>query len=436
MTVLSEPEKRRWVAWAALATVFLLVNLHRLSTAVLSGRLTAAFGTTASQLGTLHASFFLIYAVVQIPVGVLVDRVGPRRIGSIGGVVLSVGAIGFAISESYVAAFAARALIGFGSGAIFVSILRFCANWYRADEFATMTGLTAGVAGLGAILATTPLAVAVDAAGWRPTVLTLGAVGVLAAVAVAVLAHDSPVDAGLEPIAGVPERATTSLAETREHLRTLIRDGDQWLLSIVFFAGNGTVLTLIGLWGVPYLVVVYGLDVTTASYFTLLGSVGMLVGSPAVGWLSDRLERRVALLAGGLAIFAVALGVIPAVGRPPLPVVAGVYFVCGFLLGAVMLSLSVIKERYPASASGVATATVNAAGFVGGTVFPTVLGMALDAYRTGDTVEGTVVYTQFGYRVAFAILAVGVGIAFLCSLALLVRTRRRGTGAPERSLEG
>ncbi|RKD95222.1 MFS transporter [Halopiger aswanensis] len=436
MTVLSDPAKRRWVAWGALATVFLLVNLHRLSTAVLSERLTAAFGTSASQLGTLHAAFFLIYAVVQIPVGVLVDRIGPRRIGSIGGIVLSVGAIAFALSESYVVAFAARALIGFGSGAIFVSILRFCANWYRADEFATMTGLTAGVAGLGAILATTPLAVAVDAAGWRPTVLSLGVVGLLAAVAVAALAHDSPAAADLEPIAGVPERATTSLAETREHLRTLLRDGDQWLLSIAFFAGNGTVLTLIGLWGVPYLVVVYGLDVTTASYFTLLGSIGMLVGSPAVGWLSDRLERRLALLSAGLAIFAVALAVIPAFGRPPLPVVAGVYFVCGFLLGAVMLSLSVIKERYPASASGVATATVNAAGFVGGTVLPTVLGMALDAYRTGDTVEGTVVYTQFGYRVAFGILAVGVGVAFLCSLALLARTGRRGTEAPERSLEG
>ncbi|GAB3675560.1 MFS transporter [Halopiger thermotolerans] len=436
MTVLSDPAKRRWVAWAALATVFLLVNLHRLSTAVLSGRLTDAFGTTASQLGTLHASFFLIYAVVQIPIGVLVDRIGPRRIGSIGGAVLSVGAIGFAVSESYLAAFAARGLIGLGSGAIFVSILRFCANWYRADEFATMTGLTAGVAGFGAILATTPLAVVVDAAGWRPTVLSLGVVGLLGAVAVAALAHDSPAAAGLEPIAGVPEQAEASLAETREHLRTLLRDRDQWLLSIVFFAGNGTVLTLIGLWGVPYLVVVYGLDVTTASYFTLLGSVGMLIGSPAVGWLSDRLERRLALLSTGLAVFALALAVVPALGRPPLPVVAGVYFVCGFLLGAVMLSLSVIKERYPASASGVATATVNAAGFVGGTVLPTVVGLALDAYRTGETVGGTVAYTEFGYRVAFGILAVAVAVAFLVSLALLARAGRSGTRPRERSLEG
>ncbi len=74
--MLSDPRRRRWLAWGALATVFLLVNLHRLSTGVLSERLTTDFGTTAAQLGTLHASFFLIYAIVQIPTGVLADRIG------------------------------------------------------------------------------------------------------------------------------------------------------------------------------------------------------------------------------------------------------------------------------------------------------------------------------------------------------------------------
>lgn len=424
MTVLSDPTKRRWLAWGALATVFLLVNLHRLSTAVLSERLTADFDTTAAQLGTLHASFFLIYALVQIPTGVLADRVGPRHVGSVGGVVLSVGALCFAMSESYLAAFAARALIGLGSGVIFVSILRFCANWYRADEFATMTGLTAGVAGLGAILATTPLAITVDAVGWRPTVGGLAVVGLFAATAVYVVARNSPADAGLEPIEDVPDRPSISLADVRTNLHTLARDRKQWLLSVIFFAGNGTVLTLIGLWGVPYLAVVYGLDVTTASYYTMAGSVGMLVGSPAIGWISDRLERRLLPLAVGLGIFVVALGVIPVFGRPPLPVIAVTYLVCGSLLGAVMLSLSIVKERYPSDASGVATATVNAAGFVGGTVLPMVIGEALDRYRTGDTVGGTAAYTEFGYRIAFGILTATVAVAFLCSLWLLARERR------------
>lgn len=415
--------KRRWLAWGALVTVFLLVNIHRLSTAVLSGRLTAGFGMTASQLGTLHAAFFLIYAAIQIPTGVLADRIGPRHVGSAGAAVLSLGAIGFAMSDGYLAALFSRALIGLGSGVIFISTLRFCANWFRTDEFATMTGLTAGVAGLGAILATTPLAVSAELIGWRETLFGLAFVGLCAAVSVYLLARSSPAAAGLEPIEGVPEQPSVSLSGTKEYLRALVMDLDQWLLSIVFFSGMGTILTLIGLWGVPYLVVVYELDVTTASYYTLLGSVGMLVGPPAIGWISDRLERRLLPMSTGLALFALVLGIIPLFGQPPLSVVALVYFLCGFLVGSAVLALSVVKERYPPEASGVATATVNTAGFVGATVFPAVMGVALDAYRTGDTVGGTVVYTEFGYRVAFAIIAGAVAVAFLCSLLLVVRDR-------------
>ncbi|MDG5761413.1 MFS transporter [Natronococcus sp. A-GB1] len=425
MNVLSDPTKRRWLAWAALATVFLLVNLHRLSTAVISEELTVDFETSAAQLGTLHASFFLIYAAIQIPTGVLADRLGPRYVGSIGGIVLSLGAVGFALSGSYLAAFASRALIGLGSGVIFVSILRFCANWYRPDEFATMTGLTGSIAGLGAILATTPLAVTVGQFGWRSTILALGIVGMVAAGAVFVLARQSPAAAGLEPIEGVPEQPDITLAELGTHLRTLARDLDQWLLSIVFFAGNGAMLTLVGMWGVPYIVVVYELDVTTASYFTLLASVGVLLGPTTIGWFSDRIEQRLLPMTVGIGLFAVALAAVPVFGQPPLAIVAVSYLACGFLFGAAMLSLSVVKERYPPSASGIATATVNTAGFVGGTILPAAMGVALDAYQTGETVEGTVAYTEFGYRIAFGILAATVAVGFCCACWLMVRERAR-----------
>lgn len=425
MSVLRDPTKRRWLAFAALATVFLLVNLHRLSTAVLSERLATEFETSAAQLGTLHASFFYIYAAIQVPTGVMADRYGPRYVGSGGAAVLSVGAAGFALAGSYPAALLARALIGTGSGVVFVSILRFCANWYREDEFATMTGLTGAMAGLGAILATTPLALTVEAVGWRPTLLGLAGVGLAAGVAVFLLARRSPADAGLEPIENVPEQPSVTLRETGAHLRALLGDLDQWLVSITFFATMGTLLTLIGLWGVPYLVVVYKMDVTAASYYTMLGSVGILVGTPTVGRFSDAIGRRILPMVVSLGCFALALAVVPAFGRPPLAAVAASYFLCGFLFGGAMLGFTVVKERYPPGASGVATAVVNTAGFVGGALFPTVMGAALDAYSTDETVAGTTAYTEFGYRVAFGIITAVVAVGFLCSLWLALRERRR-----------
>lgn len=419
-----DPMKRRWLGWAVLGLVFLLVNLHRLSTAVLSGDLTADFGITASQLGTLHASFFVIYAIIQIPTGVLVDRYGPRYVGAGGALVLSAGAMGFTASGGYLGAFFSRAVIGLGSGVIFVSILRFCANWYRTDEFAMMTGLTAGIGGLGAIFATTPLAISVERFGWRPTVLALGLVGFVSGALIFAFVRRSPSDADLDPIEDVPEQPSVTFTDTARYLRDLATDLDQWLLSIVFFSAMGTVLTIIGLWGVPYLVVVYGLDVTTASYYTLFGSVGMLVGSPAIGWISDRMGQRIVPMIVGLGLFTLTLSIVPVFGDPPLPAIALAYFVVGASVGTVMLSISIIKERYPAGASGVATATINGAGFFGGTVLPALMGLALDRYRTGDVVAGTAVYTEFGYRIAFGITAVAVAFAFLSSVWLYFRERR------------
>ena len=427
MNVLSDPKKRRWVAWGSLALVFLLVNVHRLSTAVLSERLSAGFAISAAQLGTLHASFFIVYAIVQIPTGVLADRYGPRYVGSAGAIVLSLGAIGFALSDTYLLAVISRGVIGLGSGVIFISILRFCASWFRVDEFATMTGLTSGIAGVGAIIATTPLALTVEWFGWRETVLSLAFVGFLAGASVFVLARQSPAAAGLEPIENVPEQASVTFSETGHHLRNLLGDYEQWLLSFIFFSAMGTILTVIGLWGVPYLVSVYGMGVTTASYYTLFGSIGILIGGPAVGLLSDRLGRRLLPLVVGLGFFTLVLSVIPVVGSPPLPLVAALYFLIGFCIGVTMLPLAIIKERYPAEASGVATSIVNGAGFFGATILPTLMGIAVDQYRTGDIIAGTVVYTEMGYRVAFGIVSVAVGLAFVCSLWLYLQERRQSS---------
>ncbi|MDZ5811079.1 MFS transporter [Halorubrum sp. AD140] len=431
MSLLGDPTKRRWLGWGSLAVVFLLVNVHRLSTAVLSEQLIDAFGVTAAQLGTLHASFFIIYAVVQIPTGVLSDRYGARYVGAAGALVLSAGAIGFTLSGSYLTAFLARAVIGLGSGVIFIATLRFCASWFRTSEFATMTGLTTGIAGLGAIFATVPLAVAIDRVGWRPTVLALAATGFLAAGVVFALVRRSPRDAGLDSIENVPDQPSTTLRETAGHLRALLSDVDQWLLSVVFFSAMGSILTVIGLWGVPYLVVVYGVDVTTASWFALVGAVGMLLGAPAMGRVSDRLGRRLGPMIAGLGLFTLVLAIVPVFGDPPLAVVGGMFFLIGFSLGFVMLALPIIKEQYPPSASGVATATVNGAGFFGGAVLPTAMGVVLDGYRTGDVVSGAVVYTELGYRIAFSVTTVAVGLAFCSAVWLSVRERRRTAATPQ-----
>ena len=422
----SAPRRRRYLLWGLLAGVFLLVNVYRLSTAVLAEDLMAAFEATGTELGTLHAVFFWIYALMQIPTGVLADRIGPRRTAAVGGATMSVGGIAFALAGGYPLALLGRGLIGLGGSVIFVCTLRFCASWFRTEEYATMSGLTFAVAGVGGVLATTPLAVVSQEAGWRPTLAVLGVIGLALAGAVFALVRDSPGRAGLERIRESPSQATVSTAAVRGHLVSVLRDPWTWAVSVLLFCTAGVNLTLFGLWGVPYVSQTYDVSVTTASVFALLGGVGLMVGPPAIGWLSDRLEARTPFLVAGGVAYVLALATIAILGDPPLVVVGTVFFVTGILIGAFVLSYTIVSERHPTEASGVATGTVNGAGFLGAAVIPTLMGWALDAYWTGEVVAGARVYTATGYRVAFGIATVSGLIALVAALWL-----HRAAGRPD-----
>jgi sugar phosphate permease len=414
----TDPEQRRWLAFGALAATYALVSVYRLSTAVLADELTRAFSVTGTQLGTLHASFFYVYAAMQLPAGVFADRLGSRRTVAVGTVVMSLGGFGFAFADSYVAAFVGRALVGFGGSVLFIAILRFCANWFRPSEFARMSGLTLAVAGFGGVLATTPLALAVATAGWRETLVGLSVVGLALAATAYLLARDSPSDAGFDPMAGAETPGAPSLRAILSNARHVLVEAETWLCGMVLFAGTGINITVFGLWGIPYLVQTYGVSVTFASTFTLLGSAGLLLGPPTIGAVSDRLGSRTGLVVVGMGLYTASFAVLSVTGRPPMAVVAVVFFAAGALAGGYALTYAVVKERHDAAASGVSTGTVNTMAFTGAAVLPTLMGLALDTYWTGNTIGGARVYSEFGYRVAFGLAAAVSLVAFLAALEL------------------
>ena len=418
VSIWSDPTKRRWVFWGILAITFLLVNIYRLSTAVIAEDLMEAFRTTGAQLGTIHATFFIVYAVMQIPTGVLVDRLGPRIIATAGAIVMNLGIVWFALAESYLGALGGRFLIGLGGSVIFVAILRFAASWFPAHKFGTMNGLSFALAGIGGILATTPFAIMVSATGWREGLLLLAGIGLVVATVTFVVVRDSPIRAGLEPIPNTPEPVRVSLPEAREYLGIILRDRSTWLVSVLLFCTGGINLTLFGLWGIPYVVQVYDTSVTYASMFTLLGGLGMLVGPPAFGRLSDAVGRRTELILIGGFVYTLVLGIIAINGNPPQPVVATAFFITGALNGVFVLTYPLIKERYDGRAAGISLGTINGATFFGAAAFPALMGIALDSYWTGELVGGVRVYTVTGYQIAFVIATMAGVVAIVCAIWL------------------
>jgi sugar phosphate permease len=421
--LLSDPYRRRWIGWGLVVTAFFLVSLHRTSSAVLSGQLTEAFDTTGVGLGLLHSSFFYLYAALQVPAGLLTDRYGARAIAAAGTGVMSLGAVAFGVAPSFGVAFLGRLLIGLGASVLFVCALRFCANWFRPDEFGTMTGVTFSVGIFGGLAATTPLALAVGAVGWRGTMIGLGGLGIAVAVGIVFLSHDSPSTAGLPAIDNVPERPEVTAADLKRYVSRAVAEPETWLLGIMLFFMTGIGITIFGLWGIPYLVQTYDISVTQASVYLLVGNVGGIVGPTLFGWLSDRLGRRSELIILSAVVFGMTWAIFAVFGELPLLLVAAIFLFSRILRGGIPLAYTVIKERHPEGASGTVIGLINTMGWIGAAAFPIILGAALDAYWTGTKVDGTRVYTATGYRIAFAI-AVGAGlVAVACAVALHLRTR-------------
>ncbi|WP_440991854.1 MFS transporter [Haloarchaeobius baliensis] len=423
MAFTREFKRRRLLGWAVLSSVFVLVNFHRVSTGVLTSSLAGAFDTTGAELGLLHASFFYIYAPMQLVAGVLVDQRGTRRVTVLGSVVMVVGAVAFASSDAYVVGFLSRALIGFGGSVVYIGILRYCANWFRSNEFATMTGVTLSASALGGLAATTPLALAVAAYGWRTTYLFLGGIGLVATAGVFIAVRDSPTDAGFEPVSESVASADLTMSQVLANARTVFAERTTWVLGVMMFFAVGTNYTVMGLWGVPYLVHAYGLSVATASLFPLAGNLGLLFGSTLVGWISDRLGSRTSITVVTATLYTGLFAGISLLGTPPLAYVAVAFFGVMFLHGGFLLSFTIIKERHSGATSGTATGAINGMGFFGAAVLPGVMGLALDAFWTGETVAGSRIYTLVGYRVAFGIAALS-GLVGLCCAVWLRRSSR------------
>jgi MFS family permease len=402
-------------ARAGVARVFIpfacgyyLSYLYRTVNAVISPDLVKDLGVDANALGLLTSAYFLAFGMFQLPLGILLDRIGPRRVNAGLLTVAGLGAIVFAQGESFAGLVLGRALIGLGVSAALMASMKAFTLWFPLSRLASLNGYLMAIGGLGALSASAPVEAALHFTDWRGVFDALAGCTFIAAAAIMLI---------------VPERvsAATGLRGS-EMLRGIVhvyRDGSFWRVAAVCMTVQAGFLAVQGLWVGPWLRDVAGLSRDLVANYILLMALAMTAGFAFFGWAADRLESSgwgaARLFIIGTAVSSGALALIAA------GVTTGslaIWLAMNFGSPASALSYAILSRRFPRELAGRVTTALNFLVFAGAFATQWGLGAIINLWTAHDGH-----YPLAAYRAALGTFLIFQAAALVWFAAGRPRTR-------------
>ncbi len=388
------PQRTAVAIWVVGLLIYFLAVFHRSSLAVAGLAATDRFGITAAQLSTFVMLQLVVYAGMQVPVGLLLDRFGSRRILLIGVVLLTLAQTAFAFAESYPVALVARVFVGLGDAMTFVCVLRLVNTWFAPRRIPLVTQLTGVFGQLGALVAAAPMTWALHELGWTQAYLAAASLGVVLLVALLLVVRDAPGARSLSGPALSVSAVRGSLADSWEHPGTRL---GFW----THFTTQFSATTLSLLWGYPFFV--RGEDRTPAEAGLLLSIlvVALIVAGPVLAGLITRHPWHRSTLVLGIVgtIVAVWTAVLAWPGTAPLPLLVLLVVVVGVGGPASMIGFDFGRSFNPIHRLGAATGIINQGGFIASLFLVIGIGAVLD-WRTPG---GSQSYTPEAFRWAMSL---------------------------------
>ena len=399
------PRPRRIPPWLPLAgwlvgaLFFFYAWVLRVSPSVMINELMTEFAVSGALLGHLSALYFYGYAGMQIPVGVALDRFGPRRLMTGAALLCSLGTLLFALSDTLTGVSVGRLMIGIGAAFSLVGALAIAGTWFPRERFAVLSGFAMLLGMAGGVFGQAPLRIVVELSDWRTTLFVLAGLGVLLAGIIWGVVRDRVSGSG-------------GFSEALHGLTLVARNPQTLLNALVGLGATGPLLGFAGLWGVPYIVELHDVDRTTAAGMTSLTFIGMGLGSPLFGWLSDKLGRRRPPLAAGLGILCAALVLIIYSPWPSVPMTATWCFLIGLGGSAPIVCFAAVREQNPPHLGSTAVGFVNGMMTGAGALFQPLIGWLLDL-QTQGTAKAVGEYSLPVFQNALSVLLLGGIVAFL-----------------------
>jgi len=427
MTVNEESKKKmlsyRWAIFGVLAVAYFFVYFHRTTGGAISTTLQEAFGVGTAEVALLASAYLYAYTLMQIPSGILTDKLGPRLAASAFVALIAVGSILSAVAvpaDNFSLMIAGKFIIGIGAAVVYIPIMKVLAVWFRKNEFASMSGILLLVGNVGGIAAATPMVIMMDSLGIEMTYYVLAIITAAIAGLCYLIVRNFPSEKeypSIEEIVSeetgepITEKNTDKIATTEALKMTFLSGRKFWPLAIWFFALYGTIM----LWQASQAGSFYqnccGFNKSDAGLLLTMVGVGMVFGCPLAGMLSDRvLKSRKKVVIVGTLVYTVIWAIIYATSgmegvADSFIVQAAINFMFGFFGGFFVVSYAQIKELYPIAMAGTSTAALNLFPFAGGAILITIAGFIVT--------DKTLAQYQTVWLMALALMVVACVCAFL-----------------------
>ena len=402
----------RWFIWGIAATFYLYEYFLRVSPTVMADNLMKSFNVQAGAFGLLSAAYFISYAPMQIPVGMLMDRYGARKLLTFATVICGVGSLIFALSGYIWIADVGRLFIGAGSAFAFVSIVYVSSHWFPPQKVALLIGLGNSCGMLGAIGGEDLLAYLVETIGWRTSMVALAIVGFV----LALVTYLTMRGGGAPQVEkGLTRKCSLTM---KDCLKEVTHNRNSWINGFFAMTFYSTMTAFAGVWAVPFIHNTYDVTKVVAATIVSMNFIGWLIGGPLVGFFSDRIHHRKEFIMASAVLSLITICLILYLPPMQIPVLYFLFFLIGIFSSAQLLNFSIAVEINSFCAKGTSAAFTNFLTALGGLAFPPLIGFTLDRLWNGKMVNNLPSYSVTEYRIALTYIPLALIVAFVLGFFL------------------
>ncbi len=403
-----------WLVWFMGASFFFYKYLVQVSPSVMTTDLMQAFHINATGLGNLSACYFYAYLLMQIPVGILLDKFSPRRLTGTAILLCALSTLVFAHAHSLMLASFSRAIMGLCAAFAAVSCFKQVSVWFAPKRFALVSGLCMTAAMLGAINGQLPLSFLVQTFSWRNALTIIGGIGVILSLLYVLIIRDKT----------IPQSKEQPLISRKGNFISVLCNKQAWLISLYSGLAFAPLSVFGGLWGVPFLQQAHGLSSSSAAFAVSFVFIGFAMGAPFWGWFSDAIKRRKPVLFVGSLMSLICLSTTLYFPLQGIKIISLLLFFFGFGASGFFTSFAMIREIFSSLLAATVLGFMNTFDSICEAFSEPLVGVFLDRTWDGKIAHQVHQFSTHGYQLALAVLPLYLILA-LCILFWIRETHCR-----------